>query len=713
MAEILRTELIAKVSNFIKGMRDAALESESVANRIDKATDKISKAVTSNISGVFSTAAIVSFGKAVLDATAEYQKFGAVLSNTLGSAALSNLKLKEIQQFAAETPFGVNELTGAFVKLANAGFKPTGDQMRKLGDLASSTGKSFDQLAEAIIDAQTGEFERLKEFGVRAKDAGDSVIFTYKGVQTQVEKTSGSIRNYITSLGAAEGTSGSMAKISETLEGKISNLGDSWDQMLISFGKNTSGVFSFAIGQLNTLLSKITEYNEQINRVSKYKLGSNTAEFFRGINRTINPFADRVTEIEKANYDIAQLEKTTGAFVSKTSEGAKSVADFGKALARLKKESDDRRAEFAPPDLLGGRDNSDAVLLFKRKQNAIQRVYQDAIDAIIDARKNYIKEANTPDANFGTKKGDKDEIAEIYKRLASELKSNPLDFGATKIEIAIANIQSYQTAIKGLIANGFDPASKAISELIAKQDALAASFRGGDLQAQKLDIPALLGVKDKEFSIKPVLNIAPIVVGVSEFQKRMEDFGNSVSTTLSAAIVDGLAGIGEAIGAALAAGTSVINAVGLSMLESLGNLLTQLGKIAIQAGVGLLAIKEAFESLNPFIAIAAGVALVAFGSLIRGSISNLGKNNSTSSNKNNSVQFKPFAKGGIVYGPTFAQVGEYAGASSNPEVIAPLNKLKDLIPGNQSPSVSASIGISMRELVVKIRQEEKLMGRMG
>lgn len=38
-----------------------------------------------------------------------------------------------------------------------------------------------------------------------------------------------------------------------------------------------------------------------------------------------------------------------------------------------------------------------------------------------------------------------------------------------------------------------------------------------------------------------------------------------------------------------------------------------------------------------------------------------------------------FADGGIVSGPTLALVGEYPGASSNPEVIAPLDKLKDLI----------------------------------
>ena len=44
----------------------------------------------------------------------------------------------------------------------------------------------------------------------------------------------------------------------------------------------------------------------------------------------------------------------------------------------------------------------------------------------------------------------------------------------------------------------------------------------------------------------------------------------------------------------------------------------------------------------------------------------------------------PFADGGIVSGPTRALVGEYAGAKNNPEVIAPLNKLKTLLDDGSS-----------------------------
>lgn len=48
----------------------------------------------------------------------------------------------------------------------------------------------------------------------------------------------------------------------------------------------------------------------------------------------------------------------------------------------------------------------------------------------------------------------------------------------------------------------------------------------------------------------------------------------------------------------------------------------------------------------------------------------------------------PFANGGIVSGPTPALVGEYTGARTNPEVIAPLSKLQNLMGGNVTFTIS-------------------------
>lgn len=201
------------------------------------------------IAGAFTVSALASFGKEVFNTTAKFQKFEAVLTNTLGDKSAAMAAMQQITDFAAKTPYGVDELTASFVKLANQGFVPTIDEMRRLGDLAASQGKTFDQLTEAIIDAQTGEFERLKEFGVRASKEGDKVSFTFKGVKEQVDFTSDSIRQYILSLGNIAGVSGGMEAQSKTLGGGLSNLEDSFEQLKLAIGEaaESGGLFSMAL----------------------------------------------------------------------------------------------------------------------------------------------------------------------------------------------------------------------------------------------------------------------------------------------------------------------------------------------------------------------------------------------------------------------------------------------------------------------------------
>lgn len=57
-----------------------------------------------------------------------------------------------------------------------------------------------------------------------------------------------------------------------------------------------------------------------------------------------------------------------------------------------------------------------------------------------------------------------------------------------------------------------------------------------------------------------------------------------------------------------------------------------------------------------------------------------------------------FAAGGLVYGPTLGIMGEYGGASSNPEVIAPLNRLRGLL-GESGGKSEVKFRIEGRELV--------------
>lgn len=622
---VLSVELQAQINQYTRNMREAANVTQQTGSKVDAIGSKI----TSAIAGAFSVSAIVGFGKAVLDATAEYQKFQAVLGNTLGSSALANLKLKELQDFAAKTPFGVNELTGAFVKLANSGFKPTGDEMRKLGDLASSTGKSFDQLAEAIIDAQTGEFERLKEFGVRAKDAGDSVIFTYKGVQTQVDKTSESIRNYITSLGDAEGTSGAMAKISETLGGKISNLGDSWDQMLIVVGGNTEGVFNSAIDIIGTALNSITQYNRELQLASKYKLGGGFGDALKRFAQGIATGGNGIpTQLETLGLAASTASDKVSKFVAETIRGAKNTGDFGKAIKNLKTEADRNLKNIKVPGLA----------------NAFKDIYEEGFKALQDARTNFNKELNKPSSNFGTAK-----------------KSKAVKISVPELELP-------------------DNPKKIVSDLFRKLNSINAP------EALKLKAPKGLEITGEkaQLQIGDIIDTSTIDFEGDLIIEKLEKIGENARLAIMDIIsIPNLVNLGadalgqsfEAMGAAIASGENVILAAGAAIQKSFAELLSALGQQFITMGAAKVA---AGILATPFGSklVADGAGLIALGAGLKlggGIIGGAGKSNKSSGGPT------PFANGGIISGPTLGLMGEYAGAKSDPEVVAPLSKLKNLL----------------------------------
>lgn len=208
--------------------------------------------------GIFAVGAITGFVSQVTEATATYQRFEAVLGNTFQSAEMGAGALNMLSDFAKNTPYQLDEVTGAYVKLANRGIIPTYGEMTKLGDLASSQGKSFDQLTEAVLDAQSGEFERLKEFGIRATKSGDMAKLSFKGVTKEVSLNATAIKDAITEYGAMKGVSGSMEVISKTIGGKISNLKDSWDGFLRKVGEGSGGIFGKFFDVANAGLNILT-----------------------------------------------------------------------------------------------------------------------------------------------------------------------------------------------------------------------------------------------------------------------------------------------------------------------------------------------------------------------------------------------------------------------------------------------------------------------
>jgi hypothetical protein len=168
-------------------------------------------------------------------------------------------------------------------------------------------------------------------------------------------------------------------------------------------------------------------------------------------------------------------------------------------------------------------------------------------------------------------------------------------------------------------------------------------------------------------------------------------------------------------------GNSIVNSFGLAktglegFIGAMANVLIQMGAMAIAEsifGKKKVATKYAESQANavtigtnaaaaagpaglvalaPFIAAAMGVVQGAF------------------------TGISAFAKGGIVSGPTMGLMGEYMGAKSNPEVIAPLSKLQNMMDfgGGNDMNLSGEFVVRGQDLILALQRAEKTRNRIG
>ncbi|MFC7347301.1 hypothetical protein ACFQO9_11290 [Chryseobacterium zhengzhouense] len=254
-------------------------------------------AISSLLPQVAGALSIAALGNDIYQTTKKFEGYVQTLKNAYGSSVKAQGAFDKIQQFAAKTTFGVDELTASFIKLKNRGFDPTTEELTKMGDFTSSLGKSMDQYVEALLDAQTGEYERLKEFGIKAKTTGDMVTFSFRGIEKQVKKTDQeAIRNAIISFGELKGVVGAMAGQATTMEGKISNLGDTWDYTMNIMGKSGKGFMTDMIDLANDLLSAFNDL-----------IAKSPAETLREEQAEINGLVSGIASLNQGNEVRNQL----------------------------------------------------------------------------------------------------------------------------------------------------------------------------------------------------------------------------------------------------------------------------------------------------------------------------------------------------------------------------------------------------------------------
>lgn len=242
------------------------LTGEEDAKRFERRLDRMGKGLDdfARKAGKFTAAAGVLvgtglgiLGRSVVDTSAQFETFAATLETIEGSAEKAQASLDWIAEFGKTTPYDVAQVTDSFVKLKAYGIDPIADDaLRTLGDTAAAMGKPLNQAVEAFADAATGEFERLKEFGIKAKTEGDNVTFAWtengKELTKTVKKSSTEIRGFLLET-MGDRFAGAMDRQSKTWVGMMSNLGDTWVDFQRRIGE--AGFFDLVSSKLEQLLN--------------------------------------------------------------------------------------------------------------------------------------------------------------------------------------------------------------------------------------------------------------------------------------------------------------------------------------------------------------------------------------------------------------------------------------------------------------------------
>src|SRR5690606_31384786 len=187
----------------------------------------------------------------------QFETFRTVLETLEGSSAAADKSMRWVQEFAKRTPYALDEVMDSFVKLRAYGIDPTNGTLEVLGDTATAMGKPVMQAVEAIADAMTGENERLKEFGIRARKEGNRIVYEYsKNGQTMRKAADASNRAMIQATLMAiwnDRYGGAMEKQAGTWSALLSRMSDSFEQFKLQI--MASGPFELLKTRLGEVLA--------------------------------------------------------------------------------------------------------------------------------------------------------------------------------------------------------------------------------------------------------------------------------------------------------------------------------------------------------------------------------------------------------------------------------------------------------------------------
>ena len=584
---------------------------------------KFAAAVGTDLSSAadFSGAALRSFGLKASDAQGLLDLMAASTSKSALSFSKLQTSISVVGPVANAFGLSARDTVAMLGVLSNAGFDASSaaTALRNiLLNLTDSNGKLAQGLGHTastmpeIIDA----LQELKDRGVDLNETLDMTDKRSVAAFNALIAGAGDVRELYDALGDCNGALDQMYNtMTDNLEGAIKRVSSAWQDLVLQF-RNSTGVLK---------------------------------DVFDRFARGLNVFANMERGMSRHDAKIASLgDAFIGTGTLKTLEDYDAAID--RISAKEKKSAKDRQTlevlQYARSKV------------FMDQMNASVAAFGEGADAALNLADAENAGGNAASNSGGKQKGLAEAIQDYNRSVERAVQLNQ-ELGYKQTD-EVARLEAMRSGLTSLI-NKYGTEDAAVKQLIADYKELLTARRGAGATA--LDLSGVSPVSGSAQVMGKKVK-GPGLVG-TDLKKFNKETGKAMTQTealqttvgaLSGVFRDLAGAVGESAAAWLEWGSNLLSAIAQALPQLTALFVKQnaaaTANTAAAASGGASAVAS-IPYVGPVLAVAAVASILA-------ALASLPK----------------FAKGGVISGPTMGLMGEYHGAVNNPEVVAPLNTLR-------------------------------------
>lgn len=296
-------------------------------NGLQKSSFGLSKAAKL-AAGAFAAIGAVKLVGGLINTIRTFEDLQATLKTVQGSTEAAASAFDLIRKFTAGTTFQLAEVSEGFITLRNAGLDPTQQMMTNLGNIAAGMGKRFDDVARAVFNATTGEFEMLKQLGIKVKVQGDKLEAQFRGTTIKLNNNAEEILGLLEKIGA-EDFEGAIEERANTLSGAFSNFSDAIAETAMKLGEG--GLKTELTEAARGLTKFVNENEEAIATIGKF-VGITVGLLIDALGFIAGAFIDVASTVGKVIDGIIEFGKTVLKYIPGIKKQTKDLHATARAL---------------------------------------------------------------------------------------------------------------------------------------------------------------------------------------------------------------------------------------------------------------------------------------------------------------------------------------------------------------------------------------------